>query len=105
MVARFFLLFAALAVFCASAGGQDASANAQTCIDCHSKKTPNIVSDWKLSRHSQLGVTCVACHGDQHNSDADVSKVRIPPPKPAASATRPRSPSTAKASTPPLGRP
>jgi hypothetical protein len=81
MVARFFLLFAALAVSCASAGGQDASANAQTCIDCHSKKTPNIVSDWKLSRHSQLGVTCVACHGDQHNSDADVSKVRIPTPE------------------------
>ena len=39
---------------------------AAQCIECHSKITPNIVSDWKLSRHSQVEVTCVSCHGDQH---------------------------------------
>ena len=53
---------------------------AATCIDCHTKVTPNIVSDWKLSKHSQVDVTCVACHGDQHTSADDVAKVKMPTP-------------------------
>jgi hypothetical protein len=57
---------------------------ASDCIDCHSKVTPNIVSDWKLSKHSPVGVTCVSCHGDQHTSAADVAKVKIPTPETCA---------------------
>jgi hydroxylamine dehydrogenase len=57
-----------------------AQSTASQCIDCHSKVTPNIVSDWKLSKHSQVEVTCVACHGDQHTSASDVVKARIPTP-------------------------
>ena len=79
MVARF-AIFLSVLFLCATAAAQNAPSDAQACIDCHAKKTPNIVSDWKLSRHSQVGVTCVACHGDQHTSEADVSKVRIPDP-------------------------
>ena len=48
------------------------------CIECHSKVTPNIVSDWKLSKHSQNDVGCDTCHGDQHMTANDVSKVKIP---------------------------
>jgi len=59
-------------------------AAASQCVDCHSKVTPNIVSDWKLSKHSQLEVTCVACHGDQHQSASDVSKVKIRTPETCA---------------------
>ena len=72
-----FFLFVCLAP---AWGRQPSNTSANTCIDCHSKKTPNIVSDWKLSKHSGVDVTCVTCHGDQHNSDSDVSKVRIPMP-------------------------
>ena len=54
--------------------------SASQCIECHSRVTPNIVSDWKLSQHSQVEVTCVACHGDQHTSATDVAKVKIPTP-------------------------
>lgn len=50
------------------------------CVDCHSKATPNIVSDWKLSKHSQVEVSCVSCHGDQHMSATDVAKVKMPTP-------------------------
>ncbi|HXZ40077.1 MAG TPA: multiheme c-type cytochrome [Terriglobales bacterium] len=60
------------------------SSSASQCVDCHSKVTPNIVSDWKLSKHSQLEVTCVACHGDQHTSASDVAKVKIPTPETCA---------------------
>jgi len=49
-------------------------------MECHSKVTPNIVSDWKLSKHSQVEVSCVSCHGDQHTSASDVAKVKIPTP-------------------------
>jgi hypothetical protein len=56
-----------------------ASPNAQ-CIECHSKTTPNIVADWKLSKHSQSDIGCVVCHGDQHTTATDVSKVKIPTP-------------------------
>jgi len=54
--------------------------SAAACIDCHSRQTPNIVSDWKLSKHSGMDVTCVTCHGDGHQSATDVAKVKIPTP-------------------------
>ena len=60
------------------------SVAARQCIECHSKITPNIVSDWKLSKHSGVEVTCVNCHGDQHTSAGDVSKVKIPTPETCA---------------------
>ena len=60
---------------------QPAAGTTAKCIECHSKVTPNIVSDWKLSRHSQMDVGCDACHGDQHTSAADVGKVKIPTPE------------------------
>ena len=34
---------------------------AQEYVDCHRKVTPNIVSDWELSKHSQKGVLLPAC--------------------------------------------
>jgi len=57
------------------------SSGASQCIDCHTKVTPHIVSDWKLSKHSQVEVTCISCHGDQHTSASDVAKVKIPTPE------------------------
>ena len=69
------LVFVPLFAFAAG----PASPNAQ-CIECHSKTTPNIVSDWKLSKHSQADIGCVVCHGDQHTSATDVAKVKIPTP-------------------------
>lgn len=55
-------------------------ASAQVCIDCHKNITPNIVSDWQISKHSQNGVACSVCHGNQHQSTQDVEKVKIPTP-------------------------
>jgi len=57
-----------------------ADALAQECVTCHKKTTPNIVSDWELSKHSQNDVECSVCHGDQHIDPYDVDKVRIPTP-------------------------
>lgn len=57
---------------------------ATQCVDCHTKVTPNIVSDWKLSKHSGVEVTCISCHGDQHTSAADIAKVKIPTPETCA---------------------
>lgn len=55
------------------------------CVDCHKKETPQIVSDWQLSKHAQNGVDCSVCHGTDHKSAADVSKVRVPTPETCAS--------------------
>lgn len=55
--------------------------SAQSCVDCHKKITPNIVSDWQASKHSQNGIDCSACHGDQHQSSIDIAKVKIPTPE------------------------
>ena len=52
----------------------------QTCVACHTKVTPGIVSDWRLSRHSFNEVTCSVCHADQHSSAQDVAKAEIPTP-------------------------
>lgn len=54
--------------------------SAQMCVDCHQKVTPGIVSDWQLSKHSQNGIGCSACHGDQHQSAQDIEKVKVPMP-------------------------
>jgi hydroxylamine dehydrogenase len=61
-----------------------AGAEAQQCLGCHRKVTPNIVSDWSLSKHSQNAVECFTCHGDQHTSAADVAKAEIPTPETCA---------------------
>jgi len=57
---------------------------AETCVDCHKNVTPNIVSDWQLSKHSQNAVDCFACHGEEHTSAADVAKAKIPTPETCA---------------------
>lgn len=56
------------------------SAYAQECVECHKKVTPNIVSDWQVSKHSQNEVNCSICHGEEHKDPYDVSKVQIPTP-------------------------
>jgi hypothetical protein len=60
------------------------SALAQECVKCHKEITPNIVSDWQLSKHSQNEVNCSVCHGDQHKSAEDIAKVLIPTPETCA---------------------
>ncbi|WP_457755975.1 multiheme c-type cytochrome [Thermodesulfatator indicus] len=44
------------------------SKEAIQCIECHSKKTPGIVADWKMSRMAHAGVSCYDCHVVPKNS-------------------------------------
>jgi len=59
-------------------------AAAQDCVPCHSEKTPNIVADWKLSKHSQNDIDCAVCHGDAHRTAEDAEKAEIPTPETCA---------------------
>jgi hydroxylamine dehydrogenase len=61
-----------------------ASSFGQTCVDCHRKVTPNVVSDWQLSKHSSSDVNCSVCHGDRHMSAQDVDQVNLPTPETCA---------------------
>ena len=54
---------------------------AQDCVDCHSKVTPNIVSDWKLSKHFQNEIGCDECHGKEHTKANDYAKAKTPTPE------------------------
>jgi hydroxylamine dehydrogenase len=58
-----------------------APAYAETCVECHTGITPNIVSDWRLSKHSTNDVDCSVCHGSDHQSVTDVEKVLLPTPQ------------------------
>jgi len=73
MVTRFFVF---LLVLCATSG----IVLADRCVECHSDITPNIVNDWKISRHYEGGISCLECHGGDHNSAEDLHKVKIPTP-------------------------
>lgn len=53
----------------------------ETCLECHTRITPNIVTDWKLSKHSQNDIGCDGCHGTGHTSATDVDKVTLPTPQ------------------------
>ena len=44
------------------------SAVGKQCIECHAKKQPGIVADWKESRHGHVGVSCIDCHGVDKDS-------------------------------------
>lgn len=59
-------------------------AKPQDCITCHKLKTPNIVSDWRLSKHSENGIECSDCHGSMHMTEKDIGKVEIPTPETCA---------------------
>ncbi|MFA9454899.1 MAG: multiheme c-type cytochrome, partial [Candidatus Aminicenantaceae bacterium] len=59
-------------------------AAAQECINCHKETTPNIVSDWQLSKHSQNDIDCATCHGDGHKDSYDIAKAEIPTPETCA---------------------
>jgi len=59
--------------------------SAMTCLECHAKTTPGIVTDWKLSLHSQNEVDCAVCHGIEHDAVTNVSKAAIPTPETCAS--------------------
>jgi hydroxylamine dehydrogenase len=45
------------------------------CITCHTNVTPQIVADWKETKHAQHEVTCSVCHGEHHMSEEDVEKM------------------------------
>ncbi len=51
-----------------------------TCVDCHKSITPNIVTDWEISKHGQAGMDCAVCHGSKHDSPSNVADVQIPSP-------------------------
>lgn len=53
---------------------------ADSCVECHKSISTNIVSDWQISRHGQVGLGCSICHGSEHSSASDVNKVQIPTP-------------------------
>jgi hydroxylamine dehydrogenase len=59
-------------------------AAAATCVECHGKTTPGIVTDWKLSKHGAIGLDCATCHGKEHNASDDVAKAAIPKPETCA---------------------
>jgi len=56
----------------------------QECVTCHRDVTPNIVSDWQVSKHSQNEVSCSICHGDSHMDPYDAAKALIPTPETCA---------------------
>jgi len=72
-------LFILVAVLVLAAG-----VRAQDCVACHKETTPNIVGDWKLSKHSQNNVSCSTCHGEGHKDPYDVANVEIPTPETCA---------------------
>lgn len=50
------------------------------CVDCHTKTTPAVVTEWRASRHSARGATCSTCHGSAHATATDVAKAETPTP-------------------------
>ncbi|MFH2204557.1 MAG: multiheme c-type cytochrome [Elusimicrobiota bacterium] len=46
-------------------------AAAESCVDCHEKRSPALVMEFKKSRHAELGLDCLTCHSaDEKDVDA-----------------------------------
>jgi len=35
-----------------------------SCVECHTETTPDIVEEWKSSKHGMMNFACYMCHGD-----------------------------------------
>lgn len=70
-----------LVVAIALAGLVCLTARAETCVECHRRITPQVVTDWELSHHSQNDVDCAVCHGEGHVTMTDVANVTLPNPE------------------------
>lgn len=46
------------------------SDDSKRCLECHTKKTPSIVSSWRTSGHAESGVGCFECHSAEE-TDVD----------------------------------
>lgn len=64
----------------AKAAPAKAALAGQACVDCHAKASPQIVADWRLSRHAENGVDCSTCHGSDHATKEDFAKAKLPTP-------------------------
>lgn len=72
-----FISFLLIGLFCSTVYSTN-------CVECHQKIHPNIVLDWKLSKHSQNNVDCSSCHGDSHRQNDDYAYAAIPTPQTCA---------------------
>jgi len=79
-LSRALILLAPATLALAAFGNLVPAAFADPCIDCHVKTTPQIVADWRLSKHAGSAVGCEVCHGEEHKSASDVAKVKLPTP-------------------------
>ena len=53
--------------FVAGGAAHDGSGHPESCVSCHEKTNPTMVSAWQQSRHAAKGVGCSGCHGDNHS--------------------------------------
>ena len=60
--------------------GAAAAQSASACIDCHSRETPVIVSQWQKGKMGQKGMDCSMCHGSDHKDSSDAAKAKLPTP-------------------------
>lgn len=61
-------------------GKKAANPATDACVACHAKSSPNVVADWKASKHSGMGVGCADCHGADHQGMQDARKAAMPTP-------------------------
>ncbi len=87
-IGRWVVLMAALAAasvaaFCARPGAGAAAGaepviaeDSKACIDCHTQRnlSGSALRDWRLSKHAEAGVGCVACHIPPADAPKEVSR-------------------------------
>jgi hypothetical protein len=67
-VGKFGFVLAAIALACSSASAAQTKkskedvADGKVCIECHTKESPGIVTEWKKSTHARENVDCLDCH-------------------------------------------
>ncbi|HNV02059.1 MAG TPA: multiheme c-type cytochrome [Vicinamibacterales bacterium] len=66
-----FLLLVVMEVPALLSGQQPAPPKGQQCVDCHLKNSPQLVADWRASKHFEAGIGCETCHPAEHIADAD----------------------------------
>lgn len=72
---RLRLCFAIVSMVILTVGGNGFG---EDCVECHKKIQPEIVADWEKAKHTELGMTCDICHGEEHTTAEDSAKATIP---------------------------
>jgi nitrate/TMAO reductase-like tetraheme cytochrome c subunit len=64
-------------LFTTQTGSGESVVDNRICVECHTRTNPGIIATWNKSRMASSGVTCIDCHGSDHQGSDDTFRISM----------------------------